>query len=128
MGPFFLWMLMSDFKLNPNSILAINPYVNGDPDIRPDNSPKTIHSSLSTTNNITPAFLAFTTLVKATRHGCGARDNLDILVCVKPAVLAYLTPKVRAGANMSPHRLCCKYACRQGAPVSHLHLLLLCLQ
>ena len=49
--------------------------------IRPDNSRETIHS-LST------AFLLFTTLVKATRNRSGACDNLDTLVCVKPAVLA----------------------------------------
>ena len=76
-------MLMSDFNINPSTILAINPFVNGDPNIRPDNSRETIPSSLST------AFLLFTTLVKATRNRSGACDNLDTLVCVKPAVLAF---------------------------------------
>ena len=79
-------MLMSDFNINPSTILAINPFVNADPNIRPDNSRETaiyIHSSLST------AFLLFTTLVKATRNRSGACDNLDTLVCVKPAVLAF---------------------------------------
>ena len=72
-------MLMSDININPSTILAINPFVNGDPNIRPE----TIHSSLST------VFLLFTTLVKATRNRSGACDNLDTLVCVKPAVLAF---------------------------------------
>ena len=39
---------MSDFNINPSTILAINPFVNGDPNIMPDNSRETIPSSLST--------------------------------------------------------------------------------
>ena len=34
-------------------------------------------------------FSNLTTLVKATRNRSGACDNLDTLVCVKPAVLAF---------------------------------------
>ena len=77
-------MRMSDFNINPNTIPAINPYVNGAPNI----SLKTIQSRLSTTYNITPLFLSFTTLVRAARNRSGACDNLVILVCVKPLVLS----------------------------------------
>ena len=80
-------MRMSDFNIKPNTIPAINPYVNGAPNIRPDKSLKTIQSRLSTTYNITPFFLSFTTLVRAARNRSGACDNLVILVCVKPLVL-----------------------------------------
>ena len=88
------------------------------------NSAKTIHSSLSTINNISPVFIY--NVVRATRNRSCACDNLDIRVCVKLAVLAFSTPRVRADANMSPHCLCCKNACRQRARRSHLRLLLLC--
>ena len=46
--PFLLSLVMFDFNINPNIVPmpATNPYVNGDPNIRPDDGPKTIHSSL----------------------------------------------------------------------------------
>ena len=80
-------MLMSDFCINPNTIPAINPYVNGAPNIRPDKSLKTIQSRLST-----PLFLSLTTLVRAARNRSGACDNLVIQVCVKPLVLSSYWP------------------------------------
>ena len=43
-------------NINPNPILVIRPCVKGEGNIRPDSSFKAIHSSLSTTHNLTPCF------------------------------------------------------------------------
>ena len=45
-----IWLLISR---NSKPILAIRPYVTGDLNIRPDSSPKTIHSSLTNTHSLT---------------------------------------------------------------------------
>ena len=70
-SPCLLWMPMSDFSISPRTVLAIGPYVNGDSNIRPGNGPKTIRSTFSTTHTMTPVFLLFTTLVRATRNRSG---------------------------------------------------------
>ena len=49
-------LIPDNIKNNPCHPV-IRPYVNGDVNIRPDSSRKTIHSSLSTTHDLTPMFL-----------------------------------------------------------------------
>ena len=72
--------LLIPTNINPYPILVIGTHVNGYCNIRPDSSPKAIHSRLSTTHNLTPMFLLFNLQPQsASRNRSGSCDKPDIL-------------------------------------------------